>query len=72
MYDFLLRFFVKVMLLVPLACGMTKKDAGLHPGISDFCWEDFKCSFAAKLGMPCTLSKHFSAGRPTNLLLGSQ
>ncbi|XP_030552413.1 arginine/serine-rich coiled-coil protein 2 isoform X2 [Rhodamnia argentea] len=47
MYDFLLRYFVKVILLVPLACGVTKKDADLHPGISDFCWEDFKCSFAA-------------------------
>lgn len=46
-YDFLLRSFVKVMLLVPLACGMTKEDPDLHPGISDFCWEDFQCSFAA-------------------------
>ncbi|XP_030449600.2 uncharacterized protein LOC115672009 isoform X1 [Syzygium oleosum] len=46
-YDFLLRYFVKVMLLVPLAFGMTKKDADLHPGISVFRWEDIKRSFAA-------------------------
>lgn len=47
MYDLLLRYFVKVMLLVPLAFGMTKKDADLHPGISVFRWEDIKRSFAA-------------------------
>ncbi|KAL3751478.1 hypothetical protein ACJRO7_012327 [Eucalyptus globulus] len=35
-FDFLLRCFVKTMLLVHLGCGMTKKDADLHPGISVF------------------------------------